>query len=581
MQPVSSIKIENINSNGIYFKREGNIRKTKGQISIINTLDISEIETSVNKIIKQSQGLGTICIKHKLECNEIQSEVLKHTSRIDRRLDDIYGLLGIRSNRNRRGLINIVGSGLKGLFGTMDNEDSEYYEKTIRTMQSNSENLQNSLKSQIVIMKSLNEQNKALHNSYYSHEDKINELVDKLNNLAQHVDKVNKEIIVNKYFERIHRQILDKTLALDIETDIIQQAIFLLKSNFIHPVILKPSKLIEILEQSTNKHSLLFEPSIENYNYLIEESEVKSYLLGKKIIIIVEIPLVEERNIELFEIITLPVIKGKNVFTLDINANHFLINENREEFGTFLDFKQCKKIKEYYICKNLVLQSTIRRDNCILNIYMSRSVNDCKFNQIQNDIEIFHALDSNKYLFLVKEETKYNCKCKSEEKIDYIQGTGILYLESNCRFSTLETYLSTNNETFTYVNNDKYNFGLDDCLSTKLEDIKTNSIPLTKIKGSLKNINDLSIELKNEESFIENLLKPIPTKVQGVAFLTFAIVLTFVIAYIIIKIVKVNKIVFFQNCFNKRNRNPVIEREKIVHYYNKERPTSRVLKLDE
>lgn len=340
MQPVSSIKIENINSNGIYFKREGNIRKTKGQISIINTLDISEIETSVNKIIKQSQGLGTICIKHKLECNEIQSEVLKHTSRIDRRLDDIYGLLGIRSNRNRRGLINIVGSGLKGLFGTMDNEDSEYYEKTIRTMQSNSENLQNSLKSQIVIMKSLNEQNKALHNSYYSHEDKINELVDKLNNLAQHVDKVNKEIIVNKYFERIHRQILDKTLALDIETDIIQQAIFLLKSNFIHPVILKPSKLIEILEQSTNKHSLLFEPSIENYNYLIEESEVKSYLLGKKIIIIVEIPLVEERNIELFEIITLPVIKGKNVFTLDINANHFLINENREEFGTFLDFKQ-------------------------------------------------------------------------------------------------------------------------------------------------------------------------------------------------------------------------------------------------
>lgn len=564
----------------------------EGRISIINSVDINELELAIDNIIKQSQGLGDVCNNFKLECDEIKNEVLKHTNRINRRLDDICGLLGIRRNvigrsRKKRGLINIIGKGLKGLFGTMDSEDSEFYEKAVQALQNTNLNIQSSLKSQIVIMKSLNEEYKTLHNAYYAHETKLNEIIKEINNLINEENSIKQKIEVNKYFERIHRQILDKTLALDIETDILEQAILLISANIVHPVILKPVTFVEILQNHPHKENLLFEPTLENYHNLIQESKTKAYLADKTIKIIVEIPILKKDNVDLYEAINLPVLRNDQGFIFDIQNKYLFVSTDKEAYSINPNLNDCKKFDEYYVCKEMIMYNTMKRDDCVLNVYMRRSIENCKMKHITSNFEVFHEIAFNKYVFAINNPTKYKCKCGDVYEEGIIKEIGILLLDSNCKFITAETEITTSNISYSYVNKDKYDFGLEECINVRLQNAKLRDKLLSVIKTNLKDVHDLSIDLQNQESLLNDIIRPIPERVQGGAFII-ALLITILLIYLSIKYVKCNKITMFKNCFNRRTQRPLVERQNIAHYYVEpsrpaiERPrTSRVLNIED
>lgn len=100
-----------------------------------------------------------------------------------------------------------------------------------------------------------------------------------------------------------------------------------------------------------------------------------------------------------------------------------------------------EKGKNFYfnddeISLNLVPTFDNRRTDCIINILTEKSLNNCKFQEIVQNIEVMKKIDTNMYLFAVKERTPFTLNCKDTYEENYIENTGIIYLKENCNFAT-------------------------------------------------------------------------------------------------------------------------------------------------
>jgi len=118
----------------IEMKNQEIIITTDIVVHIINLKDIDNILYEIEKNIQMTNNDN----RHIL-----QTELMETTNKL-------YTLYGSH-NRNRRGLVNVVGSSAKWLFGTMDEEDRKEVEKHISTFRENMQETDDALNKQIYI----------------------------------------------------------------------------------------------------------------------------------------------------------------------------------------------------------------------------------------------------------------------------------------------------------------------------------------------------------------------------------------------------------------------------------------------
>ncbi|XP_037902731.1 uncharacterized protein LOC119646365 [Hermetia illucens] len=123
---IEALNIRKLDFPGVYFKHMGETHFINSEVSLIRTLDITEIEMEIANIRQLVLSINNLCIEELKQCKTLKLNSELHIRRLNNNLNSVYGLLGISPNiRLKRGLVNLVGSGLKFLFGTMDATDSE------------------------------------------------------------------------------------------------------------------------------------------------------------------------------------------------------------------------------------------------------------------------------------------------------------------------------------------------------------------------------------------------------------------------------------------------------------------------
>lgn len=254
---------------------------------IIHTINLTEYETNIQLIEKSM---------NKFLFNSSTLYFYLHQLK-----NEYYTL--IPHTRTKRGLLNIVGEGLKFLFGTMSQEDKKEIEEYLQINKENNKNLINQSNKQITINTKFNEQISLMMETVNKNQ---------LENIMNKVNAIYNDLTYFKY-----------------ET--------ILKEN-IHYLIGNIHKIKEIIMSSRlgilSKDILTFD-EMENHNINLnnlKDLQLKVATYGKLLLLIIDIPRLNQTIYK--EVLIEPIPNHNNNLQIVTNINHVITTRNKVYFPT-------------------------------------------------------------------------------------------------------------------------------------------------------------------------------------------------------------------------------------------------------
>lgn len=234
-----------------------------------------------------------------------------------------------------------------------------------------------------------------------------------------------------------------------------------------------------------------------SYRKLKEITTVtKSKSSRNMIFISLDINFVDEQAFNLWKLIALPMIKDRNVVTLQ-NNYRFMLTSHDTFLATTSAIESLSQ--NNILSANHVLRE-LSSESCLVGIFngIQSSMEFCNFNSTFDNIEIFQHLGYYRYLFAIRDKTKYTFTCPGmvhnlgDES--YIQGTGILTLNEDCTFKTEDTDITAIKADVVIEPKDKFQFT--EIFDRITETLNARSVikkapiltPLTKITSNFEDL---------------------------------------------------------------------------------------------
>lgn len=327
------LDVQNLNAGHGYITiRDEKIPVVVGYTKILHSINVTSwidnldiIEHNINKLNYKTE-YPTITHNFKLLSKEVENLLENH-------------------HKQRRGLVNIVGKGLKYLTGTMDYDDEQEIRNSLETNEKNNKNLIDGLNDQIKV-------------NYH-----FNEVID---NITKHINGQQLEIktqllnvgnAVNREFSKINS--MQQAFQIQYDIQLLREQVRKVEENLLL------SKL------GVLGKDILSPEEVKKFNITISKlSNIKSTVIIHKdqIIFILLIPNYSDTN---FYRILIEPIPNKNNLELVTPYDQFIRDDNfnYEYINGTIKFKDLKIIK----------------DNCISNIFKENP--KCNFKENKN-IEI-------------------------------------------------------------------------------------------------------------------------------------------------------------------------------------------------
>lgn len=370
--------------------------------------------------------------------------------------------LGKNSSRQKRELIDGLSSLLKYLIGTPDAKDAKHYDECIDLLEKQELDLSKLMQKQIQIISSTTKNfNGTIHKIVYD-EQIINENILKLNQYLNSSEKLIFDMKVSEQISTISIQILESVTSLENEINEVLTSILFAKSNIIHPSIISLKELYQELLLSNYARSnknLIIPVTIHNIHTILDSSTLSAYVYSDRLIYILDFPLVNNEPFTLYHIFSIPIQHhNSSLYTTILPEHKYLAtNPNGQEYISTSSLKNCKKYTTgRSICTDFVVYESATRPICEQQILFSVSKSipkTCTVSTFAAIINTFQALDNNRWLYIITNETQSVLQCNSNVTHHKLQGIGILTLKEDCKLHTGFSTLSASkriDKNFTY-----------------------------------------------------------------------------------------------------------------------------------
>lgn len=303
---------------------------------------------------------------------------------------------------HKRGLINIIGKGLKIVYGTMDDDDRIDIEERLKALEeSNSELIQNNNK-QIIINTQFNEQFKQIQGIFRQSIKTLN----KYKSIENEINTLRIELEFNKNLERV-QGIIEKIndIIMTSRTGMLTQDILTIQEIYEYNINIEKLKEIKLTLATYNENLLIILNIPKFSKKLYNKINVQTFPIKNKIITIPN-ENVLEYNKNIFEItkeeINLKETKDeciKNLFKenklLNCKTQSFYQKNVVINKGQYLILKNFEKQRINQTCNNL--EYTLE-GNYILEIKdCTIEINNKKYNRkiYQDDFKLIPILNYN------------------------------------------------------------------------------------------------------------------------------------------------------------------------------------------
>lgn len=547
--------IEKLDNNpGLYFSRRFSFLLATESWTIAVDYNLQELENKmkeVSSIWNEAQKLqhelktiGSTWSHHQFQQTR---NTLKNTELKVKRLHEIIGAQPTpTSKRRRRGIFNVIGTGLKTLFGTMDNDDAEYLNEKISTIDSNQHRVYQLEKDQLTVVK--NTVSDITH-TFRDFRDNQETIIKTQNYLEQLQELSSKKIETISEQMDCHFKVLGALQIVDLVckdldnfVDSLNVGVDSMRHGSLSTLLLAPDDLMKYLRDITrflkNGSTLplvVTEDSIHEYYTLIR---VQAWLVNGHILrFFLNVPLKQsERVFTMYEVLPVPT---KTQGTVDSCVYSFVqpqvdflaISSDEQRFIPMSQRQvdNCKG-ESIKVClgPNLVNNVVAGQETCELAYYRNveppRDTCDVRLAYIPTSIWT-EVTDTNQWIFVLPREELLTITCPGRDGLlehegtEWVQGTGLLTLPPRCQMfgSSFRIYsrvvsksridynissvirIPQNNTRISNeiikISNETY-----EIVAKKLKNITSH---IKFVSTSLNDLNSASIRLRTLESFLK------------------------------------------------------------------------------
>ncbi|KYQ49217.1 hypothetical protein ALC60_11723 [Trachymyrmex zeteki] len=414
------------NDEVIYLETLSKIKLYHEQWKIVIGYDLTNLEQNYNvlnvaytnlyrgffKLLNEENW--TCSSKHRLALR------LKRLTEITGDLDNVFHLAGLRrKTKIKRGLFDFVGEISKTLFGTLANTDASYYNNELDKLYADQKNIVQYVKNQTsIILKTLTGSGKAIETASAT-----------IKNLNEQFNRIRDLSKTNEANIQIDEALLNLDDELEKLTDNIRKIEELIvdgRHGTVKPYVLSPKELFNIFKE--HKHIDNFPVPIDEIHYttLIDISDISVALTQKRLLIQFLIPLIENKNLELTRVISLPRHGWLRQSIIDTTQKLILLDPFRNTFMPIseLELNTVKRLGQYQLLKRTYPDYKVGiKDNCLTEIITKRDTGKCmtkyyicryKIRSGYNFIQITTGseLRQEKNLYIYSVLTKYPVMCE-------------------------------------------------------------------------------------------------------------------------------------------------------------------------
>lgn len=384
--------------------------------------DISPIYEEFNKLISQRDRFLNSTEKKSYLIFDI-TENIKVIGYIENLIKEKFKMF--RISRNKRGLIDGLGSIIKSISGNLDANDAERYDSIISEIKENQQNIAKQINKQYSVNLGIIEKFNNTISDIRHNEEILKERILLLKTVVEKADSIRHSI----YAKDITQQLINLlNVVLNIMQDI-ENSVAFCKLQTLHSSIITGDELLQELSKISQfyKNQLPFPiipSSINKYETLIKP---KCFIKNQQIIYFLSVPLYDKESYELYYFLPTP---SSNLNIIIPSSKYHL--KSKDDLLPLDDF--CVFINGYHCDKK---QLTFQNNSCERKILFENDFSSCQHTRLkitENSLEYIPEINEYLAVLLQSEMVKENCHSVSHTKMM----TGVILFDNN----GCDTYIS-------------------------------------------------------------------------------------------------------------------------------------------
>lgn len=303
------------------------------------------------------------------EVNRLQMEEIIELNR----------LFSSHGGRQRRGLIDGVGTLAKFMFGVMDSNDAQFYNEQIDQLKEDQLVTRQIDEQQTTVIKSVVEYFNSTVEKLQENEEELRRTVEKLIivvNKWQEFTALERSLAIRHEMNEMFQFVASKLTVFRAKQTLLVQAVTMVHHQPNVPSLVHPTMLLEQLQKIQQKSGkdveLPIDPQSDNLRLYYQLIEPEIGIVADKVIINFKIPLVEREVFELMHVIAVPVnVEGNRFKTLVPSRPYLAVNKRKDKFlevGSSA-LSTCKTVSELLtICRHGVTYSLPTHSSCEMDL---------------------------------------------------------------------------------------------------------------------------------------------------------------------------------------------------------------------
>lgn len=173
-----------------------------------------------------------------------------------------------------------------------------------------------------------------------------------------------------------------------------------------------------LTEKLTNlKNSLSSGFTIIDEDALLKLSRIHANKRGNTIFISINVPIIENREMNLYGIIPTPYLQNNSTFIINMNSVYFFLNStNKALILPTIEYNQCEYSNELTLCNSMQRQSLPKPDLCIDIIILKNDTIHCPTKELANN-NYYIKTSKNSVYFHILRPISLKITCTTETDI--------------------------------------------------------------------------------------------------------------------------------------------------------------------
>lgn len=440
---------------GFLFENIGNIHIQSSAWTFISHINLTTYRQEIHYAHDLLAEARRQCnmLNHRVQiaelCGDIILELDSELSEIERNNEYIISsdTAPDSTRRTKRGLLNIVGHGLKFLFGTLDSSDAKQYSNQIKVLTSTVDDFQNDVNTHTTILRNtlskLNETTIGINKQGAA----INKIIEEVNMLNKNLSDDYSRARTQSLFEELTNYLMLVIRKIERDQTKIFDIIFSAKYGLLHESLFDPDTIYKEMitaQLSTQGQHFPFQLDKSNVFKIMQLSSFNAAQYNDIIIFEIITPLVHEDPFAIYNIVSIPQhLINQQFKIITTNLQTFIISMNHDRYAPFSNaqhtlLRHCKQNGKIRICNlHTPMYFANGKKNCAIDFFLrgiiDHSICTIEETLITDQIWIWMQ-DPNKHIYISPKPFMISLNCRNHHQTVELSEIGLL--NTNCTITS-------------------------------------------------------------------------------------------------------------------------------------------------